>query len=366
MNKKNILKKYILKEFLESFLFGLAFFCLIFLLSEFFFRLPDFISFKASFAFILKYMGALLPMWLKDSMPVAVLVGIVFSLNRLSHDNEITAIKSCGINLPSLFAPVFLAGLVLVLFGIVLNNELVPRGFAKTIQMREIGLYNKQAEGPALQHKGIVYHSLDGRNFSIDAFDSKTGIIYNVIIDKFNSKYSLIEQTFARQMIYNNGKWVLKYVTERKFTDGGRELLSEKKLAEKVLTIPEKPEDFIPAKTDIDLLTTYELKDEIMRLKNASQPAIKQTVAYQLRFSYPFSSLVVMFLGLPLALGLGGKYAKVRGVGYVLVISFFYWTLMSLGRVLGEARILPPVLGAWLCNIVFLLTGITLFTKISK
>ncbi|OGS24467.1 MAG: hypothetical protein A2297_07015 [Elusimicrobia bacterium RIFOXYB2_FULL_48_7] len=366
MNKNNILKKYVLMEFLESFFFGLAFFCVLFLISEFFFRMTDFISHKAPFLFILKYLAALFPLWIKDSLPVAVMVGVVFSLNRLSRDNEITAIKSCGINLHKIFMPVFYTGVLLVLFGILLNNELVPRGYSKTIAMREYELYRNPGEDPNIQHRAIVYHSQDGRNFSIEAFNPKTGVIYNVTIDKFSSRYSLIEQLKAKQMNYTSGKWVLKSVIERKYAQEGRELISETKLYEKVLSIPELPGDFIPAKKDIELLTTGELKEEITRLKNASQPTIKQVVAYHLRFSYPFSSLVVMLLGIPLALGLNGKYAKFRGAGYIMVISFFYWTLLSLGRVLGETKLLPPVLGAWLCNIVFLVIGVFLFWKISK
>ncbi|OGS20007.1 MAG: hypothetical protein A2252_01800 [Elusimicrobia bacterium RIFOXYA2_FULL_39_19] len=365
MKKKNILLIYLVKEFSVSFSLALVFFCLIFMISEFFFRLSDFVNNNASFTFIFQYLALLLPSWIRDSLPVSVLSGLMFSMNRLSRDNEITAMKSCGINLRYVFMPFFLIGLLISIFGLFLNNKLIPNGFEKTFDMREITLYKHEAN-LNIKHKGIIYKSTGGEIFTIGAYDTKKNIMYDVTIDIFDNDLRLMRQVKAQKMTYLNNEWVLNRVVERMYANNGKEITSENYFSEKPLKMDVKPNDFVPAMKNTDMMTNSDLKYEINKLTNSSLPSTKLKVAYFMRYSYPFAGIVVMFLGIPFAIGLSGKYAKLRGIGYVLFISFFYWILMSFGRVLGEAGHLNTLLSAWLTNIIFIVLGFWLFFKMSR
>jgi len=360
-----ILNRYFLKEFLVSFFLGLILFCSIFLISEFFFRLTDFIKYKATLGFILKYLFIHIPLWVRDTMPVAVLLGIVFTLNRFNKFGEIIAIKSCGINLNRIFIPVFLTTFVFVITGIYLNTRIVPDVFSKAYNLREIELCKREKDTSKI-YRNLTYKLSDLRQVTIGKFilDAKT--LFDITIDTLSKNHTLVEQIKAEKMVFTDGKWELQNVIERKFNTTGQELISEKKYKTLFLDISRKPEDFVPMTKEIDMMTIDELKNEIEKLKRNGEPVNKELVAYHLRFSYPFASIIVLFTGIPFALGLSGKYVKIRGVGYVLAMSFFYWTLLSVGRVLAETGILPAFIGAWLSNIVFFIVGLLLFKNLMR
>ncbi len=360
-----ILHKYFLKEFLLSFFWGLVLFCSIFLISEFFFRLTDFIKYKATFGFILKYLFIHVPLWIRDTTPIAVLLGIVFTLNRFNKFGETIAIKSCGINLQKIFVPVFFVVFIFVVLGVYLNMEIVPGVFNNAYNLREIVLRKRERQKQQI-YKNLTYKLSNSEQITIGSFVLDTKTLFNVIIDTLSRDHTLIEQIKAEKMVFTDGKWKLENVIKRKFDNTGKELLFERKYNTLMLDILRKPEDFIPSLKEIDMMTTIELKEEIEKLKRNGEPYEKELVAYYMRFSYPFSSIIVLFIGIPFALGLSGKYVKLRGIGYVLVISFFYWSLLSIGRALAETGLLPPFLGAWFSNIIFLIVGLVLFRNLTR
>lgn len=69
-----------------------------------------------------------LPETLQWSMPLALLVSSVLVFSRLSADSEISAMRSCGINIYSIMRWPVLFGLLCTLLGFWVNNEVVPRG----------------------------------------------------------------------------------------------------------------------------------------------------------------------------------------------------------------------------------------------
>lgn len=363
-----LITKYLIKEFLIVFIFSLILFCLVFLISEFFTRLSDFIKFHASLWFILKYLCIHFPLWIRDSLPISVLSGVIFSLNRFARDGEITAIKACSVNIYNFVSPLILLSIVFVFIGIILNMNIVPWVFETAKKFREIELRGeKEISKMPKFFANIVYVNPDGMQFEIRNFDFDSKEMYDVTINKFSSKYTLIEQIKAKKMVYIDSAWVLYDVYNRKYTPDGKDIVSEKKLEKYILYINDKPEDFIPITKEIDMMSISELKKNIVKeRKIGGSNVAKLLVAYHLRFAYPVASSVVVFIGIPFALGLSGKYAKIRSLGYVLVISFIYWTLISVGKVLGEAQILPVILAVWMSNILFLIIGFVLFSKLSR
>ncbi len=61
------------------------------------------------------------------AIPVSLLLASLLLFGRLSADNEITAVRACGISLWSLVSPLLLFGALMVLLGAYVNNETAPR-----------------------------------------------------------------------------------------------------------------------------------------------------------------------------------------------------------------------------------------------
>jgi lipopolysaccharide export system permease protein len=147
-------------------------------------------------------------------------------------------------------------------------------------------------------------------------------------------------------------------VVERRFSREG-ELLGSAKFAEKEIEIGkfEKLRDIIRMRRNSYEMSFVELARYIKLLKRMGRKAKGAIVDLHLKISFPFTSVVMALLGVPLSLQnpFGGK---LPGFGLSILISFLYWGAIALGRSLGQSGILPPPLSAWFGNIVFLLVGL--------
>ena len=105
-----ILDKYILKEFLAPFLFGVAAFTAIFLGAE-----------SALKIFILA-----LPRIVVYTFPMAVLLGALMCFSRLSGSSELIVMRSSGQSFLRLATPVFLLSLAISICAVAFNEYVVP------------------------------------------------------------------------------------------------------------------------------------------------------------------------------------------------------------------------------------------------
>ena len=81
------------------------------------------------------------------------------------------------------------------------------------------------------------------------------------------------------------------------------------------------------------------------------------------RVAQPWTCMVVVLMALPFGVVTGRRNVFV-GVAGSVGICFFYFVLLRWGLALGTAGQIPPVLAAWLPNIVFGCTGLGLLLKI--
>jgi len=83
----------------------------------------------------------------------------------------------------------------------------------------------------------------------------------------------------------------------------------------------------------------------------------KVRVEIQKRMALPAACIVLGLFALPMAASFGGLN---RHWGMMLALGFFlfYYTLLSLGLSLGETGVLPPVVGLWLPNALFMGVGL--------
>ena len=113
-----LLPKYILREFMKIFLLTLALLVLIYLAIHFFGLIGRFVQKDASFQSILYYFLLKTPQIVFDVSPLAILIGTVITLGIFSHHNEIVAMKSNGLSLLYLTAPILgLAVILSVMLG---------------------------------------------------------------------------------------------------------------------------------------------------------------------------------------------------------------------------------------------------------
>jgi lipopolysaccharide export system permease protein len=81
------------------------------------------------------------------------------------------------------------------------------------------------------------------------------------------------------------------------------------------------------------------------------------------KIAFPFVCVIMgmMGTGLPLSRKRGDGLAG--SVFYGIGLAFIYWTLYSFCLSLGYGKILPPLVAAWVTNVVFFFIGAFIFLK---
>lgn len=76
---------------------------------------------------IAEFMLLSVPFTVAMTMPMAVLVAVLYSFSRLASENEITAMKASGVAMRALLAPVLLGGFAMSVVMVLFNDQVLPR-----------------------------------------------------------------------------------------------------------------------------------------------------------------------------------------------------------------------------------------------
>ncbi len=80
------------------------------------------------------------------------------------------------------------------------------------------------------------------------------------------------------------------------------------------------------------------------------------------RFALPFAALVFCTIGIPLAL-LSQRAVRYTGFSLSIAVVLMYYIFMQAGASLVQAEYLPPLIGAWLSNLLLGTMGLYLLWK---
>ncbi len=119
--------------------------------------------------------SSLVPM----ALPLAVLLSSIMTFGNMAEYNELLALKSAGISLQKIMAPVMIVALIITFAAFEFNNNVLPYS---NLKMRSL-LYDIQRQNPDLQIKpGVFDNSLNGYSIRIEDKDPRTNLLKNIRI----------------------------------------------------------------------------------------------------------------------------------------------------------------------------------------
>lgn len=300
--------------------------------------------------------------WLPDSMfmvlPAAVLFATVFAIGGLTRHSEITAAKASGISFYRLIAPIFVGAIIATILGLILG-ELAPITNKKRAELLE-------------SKKGVVRN--DRYNF---AYAADGGRVYKI------GGLHLIEQSIDGMVTERKGNgpdypsYVIsasgaRYKPDRGWMIAGGAMhvipdslsnitfsfdsLIDKRFTEppRQLTLSQK------APTDMGF---RELGRFITSMERSGAEVNELRVERMLKLAIPFTSIVILLFGAPLATSTqrgGAAY----GIGLSLATTVVFLMLIQLTKGIGGKGIIPADLAAWLPSIIFGVVGLFLFARV--
>lgn len=198
-----IIWRYIVKEHISPFLFGLGILTLVFLLNLIFRELGSILSRGLGFSIIAEFFILNLAWILALAIPMAVLVATLMAFGRLSGDGEITAMKASGISIIYMIIPIFIMSILLTLFLIWFNNHILPDANYRT----KLLWGDIARKRPTLQlEAGVVYKDLDDYSILVEEIRETpdTAYVKNISIEDNSDPKSSTYIFAERGKIYLN------------------------------------------------------------------------------------------------------------------------------------------------------------------
>ncbi len=356
---RTTLDRYVFREILWPFFLALLIFTFLLVLPPVMDRLENLLAKGVTWGIAVRMLWTLLPQALGLTIPMAVLVGILIGLGRMSGDRESVALLACGISPYRLLRPIGLVvglaslatGYVMIVaipnanqtfreiaFGVIsqrVESEIQPRVFFQDFPGWV--LYPKEEPDPGQPgwKKVMVANTSQGDETTI--YFANKG---RLVVDREKRAVDLVltDGTF-----YRTGKGDTDHT--RFTSDLVLRLNADAIFRDRNL------QPGIPEKTVAELQADAELK-----ISNGMSPH-PEIIAIQQRFSFPVACLVFGVIGLALGLTVAREGKLAAFVVGTLVI-FAYYIVMFLSESLTKGHYLNMYLSRWMPNILLGIFGI--------
>ncbi|HJQ21742.1 MAG TPA: LptF/LptG family permease [Gemmatimonadaceae bacterium] len=121
-----IIGRYVLKEHLGPFVFASTALTSLMLLQYIAKRFGELVGKGLPAGVIAEFMALSLPFTVAMTLPMAVLVAVLYAFSRLAAENEITAMKASGVGMRSVLGPVIIGGIVLAMGHLAFLDGVLP------------------------------------------------------------------------------------------------------------------------------------------------------------------------------------------------------------------------------------------------
>lgn len=352
----NVLSRYIAKAYLRLFGLCLVAFMAIYLVVDFLEKVGRFVRDDAQWHHIALFFLAKIPEIIAQTAPLAVLMATLLTLGMLSMNSELTAMRSCGISLPRITAPILTIALVVSLLSLFIGELVVPASTAKRMYIQDV-LIAKKSPSTFFRQQDIWFKD-EGTILNAHFFDPANRTLKGITLWQVNRDLQPFQRVDAREGRLANGQWLLTGAVIRDMAGGNvvRTVTAPFLTAKLGL----KVEDLKVLGKYTDDMTIQELRKYCEKLQKGGYDPTRYVAQMHGRISLPFSAVIMAFLGIPFALRGGRSSGIALGIGFSLAIGFLYIIMNSVLLSFGQAGVLPPFIAAWATNVIFLMGGIWL------
>ena len=122
-----IISRYILREHVGPFTFALTALTSLMILNFISRQFGELVGKGLPASVIAEFFGLSIPFTIALTLPMSVLVAVLYAFSRLAAENEVTALKASGVSPWRLVTPALVWGAVMSLFLLAFNDQVLPR-----------------------------------------------------------------------------------------------------------------------------------------------------------------------------------------------------------------------------------------------
>ncbi len=357
-----LIDTYVLNSFLFYFLLLLFSFVIMAHVFFFFELLSDIIKNRIAMTRVLTYFFFLTPKLLYDTTPISVLVAVLVTFGILSKQNEVTAMKACGVSLYRLSVPVLLTSAVLSAALFAFDYYYVPEAnriqdaIRNEIKGRAVQTYVRPDRKWIFGQGSRIYYYL--------YFDPAENVMAGVSVYELDPKtFRLRRHISAERARWEPGlkNWIFQNGWTRDI-QGVRVSNFQQFQATTFSELSEPPSWFLKEVKLDKQMNFHELDAYIRELRQSGFDTVKLQVQFHKKFAVPLFALIMAAISVPFAF-LTGSRGAMAGVGVSFGIAIAYWGVGQLFEQFGNVSQLPPSVAAWSPDALFALAGTYLLMR---
>lgn len=359
----NTLRKYLISEFLKHFVPVEIFFLTVFTLSDFFWRMRDFIEYKVHFTSIIYYLSLNLPLWTVQILPLSVMLSTLLIVTHFMYTKEAIVIQTLGINIKKFFNTLLLIGAILSITSFLLHDKIATKLFNKADEFFHIKIKHEEKNTDFLNMLMYVSYNEDNLTYVfIEKYHKKLQKIYSFLSLQFQPE-EVIYQIYSPEGEKDNLVLKLNDCITREFSKNT--ITKEKLFKEYNYKLPIDIDDFQYdfSSVQLDKWNIKELKHaaKILTYKGESTSRIFTEISF--RYAVSFLNFILVFISIYLGQTVQSQYGKLTSFVYTIAALVIYWILLSFCKTLGELNLVNPIISVWIPNILFFSAGMLLYFK---
>jgi len=378
--KKLVLKlfdRYILKEIAPPFFIGITVYTFVLLMNQILLLSEMFIARGVPANTVLSLLFYLIPSLLAFTIPMAILMGVLAGLSRLSSDAEITAFRTLGVGQRQILRPVLIFSicgwLVTSFFTLYLapqSNYKWIKTLSQSVKLEAQFNVNPREFYDRIPRTALFVQDIGEENLWKNIFvhfsypPQEPRIIFaekgrvNLFPDKKRATLELQKGIIHSSNISNPENYSMTVFKRLEEELDVRSLFvgisTEKKAREK--DINELLRDIKDTKRELGKIGNSD-KNSI-DFKQNKRKLIKYLVEVHKKFALPFACIIFAFLGISLGVSTK-KGGRTSGFTLSIVIIVIYYILITAGENIAVNEGIKPWLGMWGPNI--LLAGLSVY-----
>lgn len=346
-----LLDGYIIRKFIGTYIYSIILIISISIVFDVNENLAKFTTYHAPLrAIVFDYYANFIPYFANLFSPLFVFIAVIFFTSKLAGNSEIIAMLACGMSFKRLLRPYMISAALISVLNFYLGAYIIPQG--TVIRHNFESLYknskkNTSASNVQLQvGKGVIAY--------INQYDDKHKTGYGFSLDKFENK-KLVSHMTANVIKYDtisDSRYRWKAINYKIRTlKGMREHITSG--MEIDTTVMMEPMDLVFSKGQQETFTSPELKRYISKQKDrGSGNVVQYEVEYHKRIATSFASFILTIIGLSLSSRKRkGGMGLYLGIG--MALSFSYILLQTVCSTFAINANTPPVLAAWIPNILY-------------
>jgi lipopolysaccharide export system permease protein len=291
-------------------------------------------------------------------IPMALLLGTLLAIQRLSSDSELTAMKAGGIAFTRVVAPLLVAGLFISMIDFALQEYVTPYANDQVTTIEDTVINQTSAFNRDLTVSAPLPGG--GRQMTIAvAYEPQTQALLHVTLVQYDRNNVPTQVIFADRAIFTADHWLLENASLYRFNPDGT-LLAEPDVAQQQVQLGESPTDIVKriGQDDPENMSRKQIAEIVRSGQLTPMELRKYVTTYQEKLARPFACFVFVLIAVPYGMrALRGGSSTSLGFGLAVLIVFVYYIVMTICTYLGEAMLWLAPLWVWVPNISFTIIG---------